>query len=55
MTPEDAYFIGQVVRNVVRSHPPNTDINILFYVLLSEESLFPYEVDKIYECLHTMM
>jgi hypothetical protein len=55
MTPEDACFIGQVVRNVVLSHPPNTDIKILFYVLLSEKSLFPYDVDTIYECLQTMM
>lgn len=55
MTPEDAQFIGQVVRQVVQNHPPNTDIKILFYILLSEKMLFPYDVDTIYECLHMMM
>ena len=57
MTPEDAYFIGQVVRHLMttNSHSPNTDTKILLYVLLSEKALFPYDVDAIYECLHTMM
>ena len=54
MTPEDAHYIGQIVRMVVQ-RSSTTNMKTLWYMLLSEKALFPYDVDAIHECLQTIV